>query len=608
MSEHNEYIAPASIRWQGSQPFSAQFDDIYFSDDGPAEVQRVFMQPSNLVARAREAATAWFTVAELGFGSGLNFCVCADTLLRETDKILHFISVEAHPLSEASWQRVASLHPNSPTAQALAQSPLPLLSGWHRRILHRGRVHLSVFHGDVRDALADLERQQRQSVDAWFLDGFTPAKNPQMWQRDVLSGVAHLSAAHTTVATFTASGQVRRDLQDLGFTMEKVDQRPFKRSSLLGRFTGKPVREPNTVPRTINVLGAGIAGAWAARQLADLGLTVNVYDPAGVASGGSKMNVSALHGRLLGDETAGAEFRARAYHHAVSLYRQQSAFRPTGALQLALTEKELAKLQRIRQVYRACGYDDSDDSAETLERSQWLAYCAPDALDAVFATKALGGLFFTDAGVVDLPQMSKDLFDHSAISLHHTAAEPGPDQPWIIACASASRHYGMGIPLEIGDVWGQLDWIEPTSATVPVPIVGNGYVIPTGSKADGWVIGSSYEQRPWAPAEATRSNVEANRRFIGDDSVTSIQHKRAARCVSSDRDPVIGRLGETRWVTTAHGSSGTSTAPLAASIIASDIMGWVAPVSQRGLNAVDPKRFISRQARRGVKVVGPQQA
>jgi glycine/D-amino acid oxidase-like deaminating enzyme len=320
------------------------------------------------------------------------------------------------------------------------------------------------------------------------------------------------------------------------------------------------------------------------------------------------MNVSALHGRLLGDETAGAEFRARAYHHAVSLYRQQSAFRPTGALQLALTEKELAKLQRIRQVYRACGYDDSDDSAETLERSQWLAYCAPDALDAVFATKALGGLFFTDAGVVDLPQMSKDLFDHSAISLHHTAAEPGPDQPWIIACASASRHYGMGIPLEIGDVWGQLDWIEPTSATVPVPIVGNGYVIPTGSKADGWVIGSSYEQRPWASAEATRSNVEANRRFIGDDSVTSIQHKRAARCVSSDRDPVIGRLGETRWVTTAHGSSGTSTAPLAASIIASDILGWVAPVSQRGLNAVDPKRFISRQARRGVKVVGPQQA
>jgi glycine/D-amino acid oxidase-like deaminating enzyme len=90
--------------------------------------------------------------------------------------------------------------------------------------------------------------------------------------------------------------------------------------------------------------------------------------------------------------------------------------------------------------------------------------------------------------------------------------------------------------------------------------------------------------------------------------VVSIQHKRAARCVSSDRDPVIGRLGELRWVSTAHGSSGTSSAPLAASIIASDIVGWIAPVSQRALDAVDPRRFASRQARRGVKVVGPPPA
>ena len=154
MSNHTEYIAPAEIRWQGSQPYSTQYDDIYFSADGNAEVQRVFMQPSNLIERARDATTRCFTVAELGFGSGLNFFVCADSLLRETDTILHFISVEAHPLSEATWQQVARLQPNSPTAQALAASPPPLLCGWHRRILHHGRVHLSIFHGDVGAAMA----------------------------------------------------------------------------------------------------------------------------------------------------------------------------------------------------------------------------------------------------------------------------------------------------------------------------------------------------------------------------------------------------------------------------------------------------------------------
>ena len=599
MSNHTEYIAPAEIRWQGSQPYSTQYDDIYFSADGNAEVQRVFMQPSNLIERARDATTRCFTVAELGFGSGLNFFVCADSLLRETDTILHFISVEAHPLSEATWQQVARLQPNSPTAQALAASPPPLLYGWHRRILHQGRVHLSIFHGDVGAAMAGLQRQQRQPIDAWFLDGFAPTKNPAMWHVDVLASVAGLSTTDTTVATFTASGQVRRDLQDLGFAMEKIDQRPFKRSSLLGRFVASPTRQPVTAPNNFNVLGAGIAGAWAARQLADLGLLVNVYDPVGIASGGSKMHVSALHGRLLGDETQGAEFRARAYHHAVSLYKRQPAFRHTGALQLALTERELAKLQRIRQVYCAQDFGSPADA-----QSEWLAYCTPDSLEALAASQALGGLLFTGAGVVNLPQLCSNLLDHPGIQLHHSTVEPREDEPWVIACASDSRHFSLGIPLEIGDVWGQLDWIEPTATAVRIPIVGNGYVIPTGSSTDAWVVGSSYEHRPWDPAQASQSNVQANRRFIGDGPVVSIQHKRAARCVSSDRDPVIGRLGEQRWVSTAHGSSGTSSAPLAATIIASDIVGWIAPVSQRALDAVDPRRFVSRQARRGVRVVG----
>ena len=447
--------------------------------------------------------------------------------------------------------------------------------------------------------MAGLRRQQRQPIDAWFLDGFAPTKNPAMWHVEVLASVAGLSKTGTTVATFTASGQVRRDLQDLGFAMEKIDQRPFKRSSLLGRFFPSPARQPVTAPNNFNVLGAGIAGAWAARQLADLGLSVNVYDPVGIASGGSKMHVSALHGRLLGDETQGAEFRARAYHHALSMYKRQPAFRHTGALQLALTEKDLAKLQRIRQVYCAQDFGSPADA-----QSEWLAYCTPDSLDALAASQALGGLFFTGAGVVNLPQLCRNLLDHPGIQLHHSTVDPHEDEPWIIACASASRYFSLSIPLEIGDVWGQLDWIEPTASAVRIPIVGNGYVIPTGSSTDAWVVGSSYEHRPWDPTQASRSNVQANRRFIGDGPVVSIQHKRAARCVSSDRDPVIGRLGEQRWVSTAHGSSGTSSAPLAATIIASDIMGWIAPVSERALNAVDPRRFVSRQARRGVKVVG----
>ena len=112
------------------------------------------------------------------------------------------------------------------------------------------------------------------------------------------------------------------------------------------------------------------------------------------------------------------------------------------------------------------------------------------------------------------------------------------------------------------------------------------------------------QYRPWQPEQATQYNIDANRRFIGTADVSPLQHKRAARCVSSDRDPVIGQLRENRWISTAHGSLGTSSAPLAAAIIGSDLMGWVPPVSRRVLLR-GARRFIERQARRGVKIVGP---
>ena len=111
MARHREYIAPAQLNWHGEQPVSIQFDDIYFSADGEQEVQRVFLQPSKVVDRASALASPWFTIAELGFGSGLNFIVSADEVLRKTDKNLHFISIEAHPLTPSDWRKVAALRP-----------------------------------------------------------------------------------------------------------------------------------------------------------------------------------------------------------------------------------------------------------------------------------------------------------------------------------------------------------------------------------------------------------------------------------------------------------------------------------------------------------------
>lgn len=613
----SELLPAANIIWRDEQPFSSDFDDIYYSDrdhDGGAdEFRRVFLLPSKLLERAAENQIgAWLTVGELGFGTGLNFALLSEHLLAHSHCRLHFISVEKYPLAHKDWQRVAQKHPQSAIYQALAEHPLPLLGGWQRRQFAEGRIQLSVFHGDVGEALEDLVKRQHQPVDAWFLDGFTPAKNLDMWQPEIMASLAALSHRGTTVSTFTAAGHVRRALDTSGFTMEKISQLPFKRNSLRGDFRGPGRLTQRPPPSGVNVLGAGIAGCSVARALADMGLSVRVFDPDGIAQGGSKMSASALHCRLLGDGSPGAEFRTRAFHHARAVHASYPGFAATGAVQLALSSQEVNKLERIRSTY---GGPDSSNATEP-----WLQFFTADDTQARFGLEAMAALYFPTAGVVDLPSQCQAMLDHANIEVIAANAPPQSAHPRVIACASNSRDHVGDMPLEIGSVFGQLDWIRPTQAHLPLPIVGNGYVIPaqtvnsdidddasdavrTGAER-AWVVGSSYEQRPWTAEQASSHNVQSNRRFIGEDPVVQIAHKRASRCVSSDREPVIGKVAEGLWISTAHGSMGTSSAPLAAAIIASEIMGWVPPLSARAMAGIAPQRFIARQARRGVKRVG----
>ena len=180
-----------------------------------------------------------------------------------------------------------------------------------------------------------------------------------------------------------------------------------------------------------------------------------------------------------------AEFRARAFHHAQSVHKHYAAFRRTAALQLALNEQELKKLQRIQAVYRPDGLSTEEDD--------WLSYRHAADLDTDSQIDALGGLYFRDAGLVDLPSLCHTLLEHSRIQLIAEAKQPREQENWVIACGTSSRDFSLWRAPEIGSVWGQLELIKPTAAHLPNPIVGNGYAIPG---EDAWVIGSSYEYRP----------------------------------------------------------------------------------------------------------------
>lgn len=199
----------AQIDWRdGGVPVSARFDDPYFSlQDGLAETRHVFLAGNDLPARFRDG----FHIAELGFGTGLNFLTALATFRAAgVPGRLCFTSFEAFPMDPADRATALALFPGLP-AELLSQSgPTPLIEGQEFR--------LEVIAGDARQTLPRWTVQ----ADAWFLDGFSPAKDPELWQDDLLSEVARHTAPGGTLATYTAAGHVRRALQAAGFEITRA--------------------------------------------------------------------------------------------------------------------------------------------------------------------------------------------------------------------------------------------------------------------------------------------------------------------------------------------------------------------------------------------------
>lgn len=231
----------AQIKWHDGQPFSAQFNDVYFSsDNGLAETQYVFLDQNRLAERFKSLQTSQFTIAETGFGTGLNFLSAWKIwrLHAPPTATLHFISCEQYPISQQDL--------------AIAYRQWPELSEFTEKLIEQYQVindetkiitlimdniKLTLLLYDASFALTHLNINEVK-IDAWFLDGFAPSKNPDMWTEDLFNQMARLSDKNTTFATFTSASAVRRGLQQAGFTANKLPGYGKKREMLAGNFNG----------------------------------------------------------------------------------------------------------------------------------------------------------------------------------------------------------------------------------------------------------------------------------------------------------------------------------------------------------------------------------
>lgn len=402
------------LQWDDDgSPRSGEFDDVYFSRAGGAdETDYVFLQQNRLETRWRALDPnhpGLFTLAETGFGTGLNF-LAAWNLWRNTAPPgwrLLFLSAECLPLDRNDLIRALAQWPEyRGLAEPLIAAWPPRLPGFHRRDVGGG-VSLQLLYGDAADTFAALRDSRADAVpagfavDAWFLDGFAPAKNPGMWSEPLFATIGRLSRPGTTFATFTAAGAVRRGLRDAGFAVEKVAGFGAKREMLRGDWCGPNALDDNgptsaidywAAPRppeqtatstqaevqtveeagfppaqaspspptlrkhqpVIAVIGGGLAGTHTARALAERGRQVVLLErETTLAAGASGNPQGVLYTRLSPQVATLSRFALASYQHAIAHYRQR--FRQgelqagdgdlCGVLQLTQTESEWAKLR-----------------------------------------------------------------------------------------------------------------------------------------------------------------------------------------------------------------------------------------------------------------------
>lgn len=349
-------IQPAAIEWRNNQPYSTEFNDIYFStQNGLKESHHVFIEGNQLETDWLNKPQKHFYLGELGFGSGLNFFTSASlwqkTIALSPDqqhKHLHYISIEKRPFTFDDFEQASKLWPCFSTISKNLLDYYPSLTyGRHQIQFDSLNITLTLFYMPVEEALPDLitesQRQQNKlSFDHWFLDGFAPSKNEAMWTETTCKNIAKLSKPGTRLATFSVAAAVKTPLKQAGFQIKKRHGIGLKREVLAAVYPNPaditPVNKANNkctsntgfinlkykqpwfnISRSktnnkIAIIGAGIAGCATAYSLCRQGLTVELFDTEnGIANKASGAAAGIFHPQLTPDMGINSQFQWHAY-------------------------------------------------------------------------------------------------------------------------------------------------------------------------------------------------------------------------------------------------------------------------------------------------------
>ena len=571
-------IENPSLEWHDDQPFSKGFDDVYFSRaDGLAETRLVFIEGNGLPQRWQ--GKKQFTIAETGFGTGLNF-LATWKLFEETaepDARLDFISFERYPLPHADLKRALSawrLELGATYVDRLLAVYPPRHAGFHRRWITPRTTLTLIFD----DALRGM-RQLDCPMDAWFLDGFSPGRNQALWQQELFHEMARLSVQGTTVASFTAAGEVRRGLEQAGFAVERQPGFAHKRHRITGVYTGARIRPPRTPLQPVTIVGAGIAGAAMAFALQRRGVTCAVIEQnERAAMGASGNRLGLLNPKIEAQDNPRTDIGLSAFSFAQHILNEHGvAYTPSGALHLAFDDDKRNKLEKIY----ASGLF-LDPHARWVDATQTKETCG--------LALPHDGLFYADAATIDTQATVLNLLKATTISTNTTWTD-GQKDGLVILCSGLGLRTFTELPLQ--PVRGQVLYVDAPHA-LHCPVMFGNYCAPVDGAT--WSLGATFEQNN----DQAVTTEEDNRKIM--DAVSAVTGIQAfvprrtwgqVRTASRDRYPVAGTWPnhENTWILGALGSHGLQFALLLAEILACQLTHAPLPVGFEAAHTVSTTRL-----------------
>ncbi|MBV6273572.1 tRNA (5-methylaminomethyl-2-thiouridine)(34)-methyltransferase MnmD [Alcaligenaceae bacterium CGII-47] len=620
MSGSYESLHPAVLEYdKRGVPRSAQYEDIYHSASGAlGQARHVFLGGNGLPARWHRQSV--FTICETGFGLGQNFLATWQAWREDPHRCrrLHYLAFEAHPFTASDL--VAALLPCLPgshqgLARSLCEAWPPLLPGMHRLEFEGGSLTLTLAFGRI----SRLAHQVQARVDAFFLDGFAPQRNPEMWSASVFGQLRRLARVGATAATWCSAGQVRRDLQNAGFLVSKAPGFAHKRDMTIARLRpGLGRTDALPASERVAVIGGGLAGAGIAQALALRGRAVQVYDPAfrlGLSSSHTGHLAAALVPGLTVDDDTRSRLSRVGLGRALARWSSLGgAAQPEncGALVCAVTANEAHAQQ-----HALANLDFPVDWVRWLD--------APQASARAGVAVRYGGLWFSQAlrvrpdallgaiftlpGVRTLAQQINGLerLAEGGWRLYGACGQACGEADQVVF-ANAYEAKRLLATLGPQDAWPKLSGMTRLAGQIsyfPVCetgaqaqhciLSGKGYSLPP---RDGvGVTGSTYCLDDCMVSAAGHKAIAQQLKSwlsIGHDSWLAAQAQggwAGWRAVSRDHLPFIGAVGsvEGAWVACAYGSRGLTWSALAGDVLGCLLDGEPVPVERELLHRIAPR-------------------